>query len=285
MSNETFWPELALDRANIIERSGTEAPFTGELLDENRVGTYICARCSSPLYSSSSKFKSGCGWPSFDDELPGAINHLSDPDGRRVEIRCKRCDGHLGHVFRGERFTQKNTRHCVNSLSMRFHDGDLEEAFLGGGCFWGVEHYLQMMTGVITVESGYMGGKTISPNYEEVCTGDSGHAEVVKVTFDPSVITFEEVATRFFEIHDPTQVNRQGPDIGTQYRSAVFTTNNVQQAVTCDLLDKLRELGLVPATTVENAEIFWPAEPHHQNYYERTLQVPYCHAPVNRFKK
>ena len=163
--------------------------------------------------------------------------------------------------------------------------GPTEVGYFAGGCFWGVEHFLEQLPGVVAVESGYMGGAKGSPTYDEVSSGDSGHAETVRVTFEPQKIGYAAVARRFFEIHDPTEVDRQGPDIGTQYRSAVFVTGPEQRAAVEDLLGKLRANGYEVATTIHEAGQFWLAEDYHQNYYVRTKKTPYCHMPVPRFDR
>lgn len=161
----------------------------------------------------------------------------------------------------------------------------VELGYFAGGCFWGVEHFLEAMPGVLDVESGYMGGEKDAPTYEEVSSGDTGHAETVRVRFDPQKVTYEAVAKRFFEIHDPTEVDRQGPDIGTQYRSAVFVTGPAQRAAVEGLIARLTANGYKVATTVHDAGNFWPAEAYHQDYYARTHKTPYCHAPVPRFDR
>jgi len=163
--------------------------------------------------------------------------------------------------------------------------GAKEFGYFAGGCFWGVEHFLEEMPGVIAVESGYMGGAGDSPSYAEVSSGASGHAETVRVSFDPGAITYAAVAKRFFEIHDPTEVDRQGPDIGTQYRSAVFVTGPEQRAAVQDLVGKLEANGYAVATKVHDAGQFWLAEDYHQDYYARTHKTPYCHGPVPRFDR
>ncbi len=215
----------------VIKEKGTEVAWTGKYNDLKDAGTFICKQCGQALFRSEDKFDSRCGWPSFDDEIEGAVKRVPDADGMRTEIVCSNCGAHLGHVFEGEGFTDKNLRHCVNSVSMDFVAGDqvegrYEKAILAGGCFWGVEYFLQKMDGVKLVVSGYTGGKIKNPSYREVSTGRTGHAEAVKVVYDPDKVSYEEVLRTFLEIHDPTQVNRQGPDIGEQYRSAIFFMND-----------------------------------------------------------
>jgi len=281
---KTRGKKLTPEEAAVIIDKGTERPFTGEYLDHKEEGAYACRQCGAALYSSDAKFDSGCGWPSYDDALEGAVKEVPDADGRRTEIVCAKCGGHLGHVFRGEGFTPKDTRHCVNSISLTFErERSNAVAYFAGGCFWGVEHLLQQEAGVHTVESGYMGGTVDNPTYEQVCTGSTRHAEVVKVVFDPGKITYEHLARLFFEIHDPTQVDRQGPDMGNQYRSAVFYVSDAQRKTAEKLVTLLQKKGLDVVTVIEPAATFWPAEDYHQDYYVKTGKTPYCHVRVKRF--
>lgn len=282
--NTMPYNQLTPEEERVILHKGTERPFSGRFVDHAEKGTYTCRRCGAPLYRSEDKFRSDCGWPSFDDEIPGAVKRVPDADGRRVEIVCNRCGGHLGHVFSGEGLTPKNTRHCVNSISMDFipaavSDGVVkpDTAVFAGGCFWGVEHLFAAEPGVLSATSGYTGGRTDRPTYEEVCSRTTGHAEAVEVVFDPSRTSFEKLARLFFEIHDFTQVDRQGPDVGDQYRSAVFYRDGDQKRIAENLIRQLSEKGFKVATKLEPAATFWKAEEYHQDYYRKTGKQPYCH--------
>lgn len=281
--NGQQYRELTKEEKQVILEKGTERPFSGEYYQHDQPGTYHCKQCNAPLYKSTSKFDAGCGWPSFDDQIPGSVTRLRDPDGRRTEIVCSNCNGHLGHVFLGEGFTQKNTRHCVNSISMVFIPEIRDTAIFAGGCFWGVEHLLQNQPGVISVTSGYTGGSVKDPTYEMVCSGTTGHAEAVEVVFDKNQISFRKLTQLFFEIHDPTQLNRQGPDIGTQYRSEIFFKDQEQRKVAEELKETLKLKGYNIVTQITPATEFYPAEANHQDYYLRKGTQPYCHSYIKRF--
>ncbi len=288
-SMNPYYRSLTPEEKNVIVYKGTERPFTGTYDKFYEAGMYVCKRCGAELYMSADKFNSGCGWPSFDDEIPGAVRRTSERHDSRTEITCNSCEAHLGHVFLNEGFTDKNTRHCVNSISLVFipagipAGADRDTAYFAGGCFWGVEYYLEQATGVLSVESGYMGGRTENPSYREVSSHKSGHAEVVQVAYNPSQITYEELAKLFFEIHDPGQVNRQGPDVGIQYRSEIFYRSLEQKLIAEKLVSILELKGFDVATRINPLTTFWKAEDYHQDYYIRNGGTPYCHKPVKRF--
>ncbi|HBF34180.1 TPA: methionine sulfoxide reductase [Candidatus Sumerlaeota bacterium] len=286
---------LTPEEQDVILNKGTERPFTGKFDKFKDKGTYICKRCNAPLYRSDDKFESTCGWPSFDDEIAGAVKRVPDTDGRRTEILCANCGAHLGHVFTGEGLTPKNQRHCVNSISMNFilstqtlpllikDNATTETAIFAGGCFWGVEYHMSQAPGVLSAISGYTGGTKENPTYKEVCTGTTGHVEAVQVVFDRTKTSYETVAKLFFEIHDPGQANGQGPDIGEQYHSVIFYTTEDQKKIAQHLIDILKEKKYNVVTKLLPAVKFWPAEDYHQQYYEHKGTTPYCHIYRKKF--
>jgi len=280
--------QLTPEEEAVMVNKQTECSFSGKYNEFSGKGIYSCKRCNTPLYRSDDKFKSECGWPSFDDEIKGAVKRIPDPDGMRTEIVCSTCGAHLGHVFTGEELTSKNTRHCVNSISLNFTPAEnqmakSDTAIFAGGCFWGVEYYMQKAPGVISTETGYIGGNGSNPSYKQVSSHTSGFAEAVRIVFDPRKTNYEAVAKLFFEIHDPTQVNRQGPDVGDQYRSSIFYRNEDQKRIAEKLIGLLTSKGYVIATELVPASKFWKAEEYHQKYYVKENGTPYCHGYVKRF--
>lgn len=284
--------KLDPDAYRITQKADTERAFCGTLLDNHKEGVYVCVVCGLPLFSSEHKFNSGSGWPSFYREFdPEHVARKRDATHGmvRVEINCARCGAHLGHVFDdGPKPTGE--RHCLNSASLKFYEkgeklpmesqpAKFETAYFAGGCFWGIEHYFQEGPGVIDAVSGYMQGHTENPTYGEVCEHGTGHAETVKVVFDPSKITYHRLLEAFFTMHDPTQVNRQGPDVGDQYRSGIWYTTPEQkreaEAFIQEQTEKKRFGGKKIATQVEAARTFYPAEEYHQDYVSKTGRA--CH--------
>jgi peptide methionine sulfoxide reductase msrA/msrB len=285
---QTMYKKLTPAEERVIIDKGTEPPFSGKYVNHFEDGTYTCKRCGAKLFDSSSKFHSTCGWPSFDDQIKGTVKLQPDADGVRTEIVCANCGAHLGHVFVGEHLTPKNTRYCVNSISLSFDPAQekqateakekkTEKAIFASGCFWGTEYYFQKAPGVISTMVGYTGGHVDNPTYKQVCTDRTGHAEAVEVIYDPAKTSYEKLAKLFFETHDFTQLNRQGPDIGRQYRSAIFYLDDEQKIVAVKLIEILRKKGFGVKTEVTNAGKFWPAEGYHQDYYKNNGKTPYCH--------
>lgn len=293
--------ELAskLDREayEITQRAGTERAFCGGLLDNKKDGVYACVVCDLPLFASEHKFNSGTGWPSFHTEFdPQHVSRKTDSTHgmSRTEINCARCGSHLGHVFDdGPKPTGE--RHCLNSASLKFYDkgtepkpgsqsagansAKTETAYFAGGCFWGLEHYFQLGPGVIEAVSGYMQGSVDNPTYKQVCGETTGHAETVKVVYDPAKIPFRRLLEAFFEMHDPTQLNRQGPDYGSQYRSGIWYASDEQKKQAEEFIKELTAKkkfgGQKIVTQLEAAKTFYPAEDYHQDYIEKTGRA--CH--------
>lgn len=288
----------------VLLNKGTEYAFTGAFHDHKEPGTYLCKQCNLPLFRSSDKFNSGTGWPSYDDAIPGAVREILDADGYRKEIVCSNCGGHLGHVFYGEGFTSKDTRHCVNSASLNFVPVAFDaaqpvapaevqplesyikarglekysQATFAGGCFWCTEASFEILLGVVDVVSGYSGGKEAYPSYEEVGGGSTGHAEAIAIFYDPQVIGYETLLEVFFTAHDPTQLNRQGPDVGPQYRSAIFYHDESQKVASEAAIARLNASGQYASPVVTQLapyEQFWVAEDYHQDYYVNHPNNPY----------
>ncbi|MEX1002715.1 MAG: bifunctional methionine sulfoxide reductase B/A protein [Crocinitomicaceae bacterium] len=292
MTDSTNWNELNPEEERVIVHKGTEQIWKGEYVKHHEEGVYVCKRCNAPLFVSADKFESGSGWPAFDDAIEGAVKEIQDADGYRTEVVCANCGGHLGHVFKGEQMTDKNTRHCVNSISLDFiPEEELENtskvktdtAIFASGCFWGTEYFFEKEEGVLSTQVGYIGGHKDDPTYDEVCAHTTGHAEAVRVVFDPSKTDYETLARLFFETHDPTQVNRQGPDIGDQYRSEIFYLNEDQKKIAEKLKKILEEKGVEVATKITKATQFWEAEDYHEHYYSKKGGTPYCHGYTKRF--
>lgn len=280
--------ELAADlneeERRVILNQGTEPAFCGNLTDNKKDGTYICRLCDLPLFKSDAKFTSGTGWPSFFQPFDEAHveTHTDTSYGMvREEIVCARCGGHLGHVFNdGPKPT--GLRFCVNSASLSFveHGEELPEqpvaqrlktAYFAGGCFWGIEDRFAQLPGVLDAVSGYQGGNDDNPSYKEVCSGTTGHAESVMLKYDPGVISYEELLTFFFKIHNPTQGDRQGPDIGPQYRSMIFPTDEQQMKLAKQFIEDQQREGKWADRTITTeimmAPKFYKAEEYHQDYH------------------
>ena len=268
-----YFSKLTPEEKHILKDKGTEAPFTGEYNEHFESGIFVCRACDNPLYESNTKFNSGCGWPSFDDEIEGAITHYEDFSGGRIrtEICCKKCDGHLGHVFVGEQITEKDTRHCVNSLSIRFKAySKLQRATFGAGCFWSAEKLFKATGGVYLSRVGYMGGDTDMPTYKEVCSGTTNHAEVVDMYFNSEKISYTTLLNLFWANHNPTTLNRQGFDNGTQYRSIIFYHNEQQlKEVEQSVKEQQKNWENEIITQVIDSSTFYRAEEYHQNYLNK----------------
>ena len=311
-SSSELRKKLNAEQYLVTQEGGTEPPFQNKYWNEKSDGIYVDVVSGEPLFSSQDKFDSGTGWPSFSKPLE-SMNIVQKKDTRlgmtRVEVRSRNADSHLGHVFYEESLPQ-GSRYCINSAALRFiakeklveegygeyetlfskgkpnadyksqQQKSLEVATFAAGCFWGVEQIVRNIPGVVETEVGYTGGWLEYPTYENVSTGETGHAEAVRVWFDPQHLTYARLLEFFFRLHDPTTQNRQGHDIGTQYRSAIFVHDEEQRKIAQRIKQHVLESGKWTqpiATQIVSAEEFYPAESYHQDYLVKNPKGYTCH--------
>lgn len=304
-SEDEIKKKLTPTQYEVTQKEATEPAFRNEYWDEKREGIYVDVVSGEPLFSSKDKYDSGCGWPSFTKPIDKSMI-VEKVDRKlfmaRTEVRSKGADSHLGHVFEDGPVEAGGLRYCINSASMRFvpvdqleaegygeykpmfektaATGKTEVATLAGGCFWGVEELIRALPGVIETRVGYTGGTLPNATYDKVKTGATGHAESIEIVFDPSRIKYADILEFYFKMHDPTTENRQGNDVGSQYRSEIFAHSDEQRRAAEEMIRKVNASGAWKrpvVTKISQATAFWPAEDYHQDYLKKNPGGYTCH--------
>lgn len=268
----------------ITRLHGTERPHSSDMCTSFAAGLYGCACCGTLLFDAREKYDSGTGWPSFTQPYTiEAISYHEDRalSMRRIEVRCNTCDAHLGHVF-PDGPAPSGLRYCINALALKKKDTHLRKAVIGGGCFWCTHALFNKLEGVLSVRSGYSGGQISNPTYKEVCSGLTGHAEGIEITYDPTIVSYRELLDIHLETHDPTTLNQQGADRGTQYRSVVFHESEEEKTIAQAAIAEAQARYKDPiVTTIEPYQVFYEAEPYHQDYYDKAPTERYCQIVIS----